>query len=104
MPLTVKMGLPISVKEVKIVPHRHTQRPISQKIPDSVKLTIHTNYHQFVTKIEFSPPDYKIIIVIVDTQPMYKSFTRFLYPNLLSNVEWLLLLFPLSLCANYVEE
>lgn len=59
------MGLPISINEVKISPHRQTQRPTSQEIPDTVKLTIHTNYHQFIIKRDFPPPNFKIIIVIV---------------------------------------
>lgn len=41
----VMMDLPISLNTVKIVSHRHAQRPDSRVIIDSVRLTINSKYH-----------------------------------------------------------
>lgn len=32
--------------EIKITPHKYAQRPVSQVIPDSVRVTDHTNHHR----------------------------------------------------------
>lgn len=41
----VMMDLPISLNTVKIVSHRHAQRPDSRVIIDSVRLTINSKDH-----------------------------------------------------------
>lgn len=42
----IKMGLSTFMNTVKLIPHRHIQRPIFQVAPDSIKLTINTNDHR----------------------------------------------------------
>lgn len=39
------MSLPISIKAIKTIPFRHTQKIIPQAILDSAKFTANTNHH-----------------------------------------------------------
>ena len=45
--------LPISMNVIKITPHRHTQRLISQVILTFVKMTIDINYHTILISVSF---------------------------------------------------
>lgn len=49
----MKMGLSSSINEVKIISNRHAQRPMTWVILGPVKLTMNTNYHNFITSISF---------------------------------------------------
>lgn len=45
MVLPTGVGFPTSILEIRITPHRHAQRPFSQVILDSFKLTMNRIHH-----------------------------------------------------------
>lgn len=44
---TMQIRIPTAINIIKIISHRHDQRPISQIIPDPTKLTITANHHTY---------------------------------------------------------
>lgn len=48
MVLPTWVGFPTSILEIRITPHRHAQRPFSQVILDTFKLTMNRIHHIYV--------------------------------------------------------
>lgn len=63
MALPTLDGSSLSIKEIKIIPNRHAQRPVSQAILDSVNSIINTNHCRYSGQQDPQPAEQKATII-----------------------------------------